>query len=716
MKDFVVTKEWWTASEIGAAALPDMPRTQQGADALAKSLGWREQPEFARRRSGRGGGWEYHWRLFPSRAQRQLLAESEITSTDDSRDMDRGEAWAWFDGLPEATKAVAQDRLRVLKEVESLTMATTKYLAVAMVSQRVGKSERTIWNWFGMVEGVDAADRLPYLAPRHRAAKGPAGKVEADQQFYDWLKADYLRVEAPSFRSCYRRVVDLCRKRGIAPLTERTAKRWMDRAVPRVSRVFMREGERGLMKCFPPQIRDRSTLSALEGVNADCHKIDVFVTWPGFDKPIRPQIVAFQDLYSGKILSWRVDVDPNKVAVMSAFRELLETWGIPTHCLFDNGREFANKWLTGGAPTRFRFKVRDNEPLGVLSLLGVTIHWATPGHGQAKPIERAFRDVASDVAKDPRFAGAYVGHKPDAKPENYMSRAIELEDFLRVVGEGIAEHNARLGRLSDTAQGRSFDQTFSESYERAPIRKATEEQLRLCLMAQEVRKLHSTHGRMTLHKNGYWSDWMSELAGQEVVARFNPEDLHAGTHIYSLDGEFLGYAECQEKSEFFDLASAKAAASERSRHLRAQRRAAKDLRPVSVGGLAKELDKLPPRDAPAVDAKVVKLAHRTEIQRLEDRKRGALITKPVPAPETSPEQDAQLLEFNASFGTRKSASDEPGETARDRFFRARAIEERSEAGEPIGREEAAWYSRYAETAEYRSNLTMFEKFGAESIR
>ncbi|MBR9766799.1 MAG: transposase, partial [Rhodobacteraceae bacterium] len=568
----------------------------------------------------------------------------------------------------------------------------------------IGKSERTIWNWFGMVEGVDPADWLPRLAPRHRTGKSAGQRAEAGQNFYVWLLADFLRLEAPSFRSCYRRVMRLCEHHGVSALNERTAKRWLDREVPRVRQVYLREGERGLMKCFPPQIRDRSGLAALEGVNADCHKIDVFVTWPGYEKPIRPQIVAFQDLYSGKILAWRVDVDPNKVAVMSAFKELLETWGIPQHCLFDNGREFANKWLTGGAPTRFRFKVREDEPLGVLSMLGVKIHWATPGHGQAKPIERAFRDLASDVAKDPRFAGAYVGHRPDAKPENYMSRAIELEDFLAVVAEGIAEHNARLGRLSETAQGRSFDQTFAESYARAPIRKATEEQLRLCLMAQKVCKLHATHGRMTLHKNGYWSDWMNELAGQEVVARFNPEDLHAGAHIYSLAGEFLGFAECQEKSEFFDLASAEAAARERRRNIKAQRQAAKELRPISVGGLASALDSLPKRTETTVEAKVVKLANRTEIQRLEDRKRGALITKPVPTPETSPEQDAQLLEFNASFGTRKPAA-EPQETARDRFFRAKEIEERSEAGAPVGREEAAWYRRYAETAEYRSNLT-----------
>ena len=93
------------------------------------------------------------------------------------------------------------------------------------------------------------------------------------------------------------------------------------------------------------------SLASLDGCLSTGHKIDVFVRWP--DGTVnRPQIVAFQDIDSGKILSWRVDHDPNKVMVMSAFGELVEKWGIPRHCLFDNGHEFANKWMTAGAPTR----------------------------------------------------------------------------------------------------------------------------------------------------------------------------------------------------------------------------------------------------------------------------------------------------------------------------------------------------------------------------
>src|SRR5690606_36743207 len=119
---------------------------------------------------------------------------------------------------------------------------------------------------------------------------------------------------------------------------------------------------------------------------------------------------------------------------------------------------------------------------GLFTALGCEIHWATPYAGQSKPIERAFRDMCDAIAKDPRFAGAWTGNRPDAKPENYASKAVPFETFLAVVAEGIEEHNLRQGRRSAVAWGRSFAEVFAESYEKAPIRKATEAQRRLWLM------------------------------------------------------------------------------------------------------------------------------------------------------------------------------------------------------------------------------------------
>ncbi len=696
------TQEWWTTEALASSGLPDVPASRQGVDALAAREGWRADPAIARRRQGRGGGWEYHWKALPVRAQAALLKAARLPEPEAPDRMDRGTAWAWFDGLPEAVKSRTRERLQLIRKVNDLTGPMGRNLAVVTVAAEAGMAERTLWGWLSMVEGVDSADMLAYLAPRHRAAETTREKCEASHEFLTRLKADYLRLAGPSFAAAYDRVADLCRKRGWAIMTSRTARRWMDANVPRVSQIYAREGEKGLARCFPPQIRDRSTLTALEGVNADCHKIDVFVQWPGIEKPVRPQIVGFQDLYSNKILAWRVDLDPNKVAVMSAFGDLVSDWGIPRHCLFDNGREFANKWLTGGAPTRFRFKVREDDPLGVLPMLGMQVHWATPAHGQAKPIERGFRDFADRIARHPAFEGAYVGNRPDAKPENYGSRAIPLEEFLEVLDQGIRDHNARPGRLTPTAKGRSFDETFAESYSTAPIRKATEAQKRLWLMGQEVRKLDRNHGAIKLHDNSYWADWMNELAGQRVVARFDPENLHAGLEIYALQGEYLGFAECRERTGFFDLVGAKLHARQKAQVRRAEKRRLDAMRPMKAAQLAAELAALPVPETPLIEARVVQL--------MPEKVRLMQADRPVPQAGSSPEQQARheafLLEFRRAEEVGQAQREE--EAPEDRWRRAQEIEARSEAGQRIGSAEAEWLEVYRTTPEY-TRFRMFEE-------
>jgi hypothetical protein len=63
-----------------------------------------------------------------------------------------------------------------------------------------------------------------------------------------------------------------------------------------------------------------------------------------------------------------------------------------------------------------------------------------------------------------RFDGAWTGNRPDAKPEDYGSRAVPLEQFLSVLGAGIEEHNLRSNRRSEVAMGRSFAEVFDEAY------------------------------------------------------------------------------------------------------------------------------------------------------------------------------------------------------------------------------------------------------------
>ncbi|QBR36057.1 transposase [Leisingera sp. NJS201] len=602
-RDLKPTQEWWSAADIAAARLPGLPGSVRGVNAYAEREGWKRVFAAMKRKPGRGGGLFFHWSLLPEAARLKVLKmgiEAPVERPD------RTEAWLAYEQLPEKSKAEARRRLEALHKVELLhSSGTTHVVSVAVIASEMKVSSRTIYNWITLIEGIPAADQLAYLAPqppKKRIRKEDRSKFKP---FMDWLKSAFLQFEGPTFSQCYRKAKLKAEKEGWPFPIQKTAKRWVDAEVQRTTQIYTREGPRGLMRCYPAQIRDRSSLTAMEAVNADCHKIDVFVEWP--DGTVnRPQIIAFQDLYSNKILSWRVDHDPNKVMVMAAFGEMIDTWRIPKRCLFDNGHEFANKWMTAGAPTRFRFKIRETDPVGVLPLLGIQMHWATPAHGQAKPIERAFRDIASDIAKDPRFAGAYVGNRPTAKPENYGSRAVKLAEFLEVLAEGIEEHNARPGRRSANANGRSFDETFADSYATTTLLKATEEQRNLWLMGQDTAKLHKHNGSLNFHGNVYHCAWMSQEAGRNIVVRFDPEDLHSGVHIYSPEGAHLGFAECLEKIGFFDLEGARSTAKRNRQIKKAEKKLAELHRPHTPEQLGADLNEIRKETTALMEAKVVK--------------------------------------------------------------------------------------------------------------
>jgi hypothetical protein len=304
------------------------------------------------------------------------------------------------------------------------------------------------------------------------------------------------------------------------------------------------------------------------------------------------------------MLSWRIDKSENREATRLAFGDLVDAFGIPDRCWFDNGRAFASKWITGGTANRYRFKVRDEEPLGLLTQLGVEIHWTNPYAGQSKPIERAFRDFAGDTAKHPKFAGAYVGNSPLAKPENYGAKAIPLDVFLEVVGEGVAEHNARTGRDTAVCAGRSFDQAFDESYATAPIRKASAAQRRLWLLAAENLLCARNDGSIRLEGNRFWGEFLTGLRGSRVTVRFDPQALQDDLAVYALDGKFLGTAPCLEAVGFDNVEAAQAHNRARHAWMRGQKMQVAAERKLSIEQVAAMLPSETPSMAP--QSKVVR--------------------------------------------------------------------------------------------------------------
>ncbi|MEZ5792500.1 MAG: transposase domain-containing protein [Nitratireductor sp.] len=548
-------KTWLTAAEIAELRLPDMPATRQGIERMVRTEGWRSRTGKARKRSGRGGGYEYHVSLLPGAAQMAMAAREKAGERETPPES--AELWERYDRLPATRKQVCEARLNAIQTLlDMVSGGMNETRATAMAARQHGVSPSTLWGWKRQVQQHRRSDWLAALAPEW---KGSTARTDCHETAWDVLVSDYLRPERPSFSSCYRRMADAAKRHQWAPIPpERTLRRRLEVEVPRAVILLTREGRDAAKTLYPAQRRTRTHLHAMEAVNMDGHKFDVFVNWPGSDKPVRPILVALQDLYSGKFIAWRLSDSENKETVRAVIGDMVEKYGIPRAIFLDNGRAFASKDITGGAPTRFRFKVQENEQRGLLTTLGVQIHWTTPYSGQSKPIERAFRDLADAIAKHPAVAGAYTGNKPDAKPENYASRAINRDVFEAHVAQQIAEHNARPGHQDGNRKGRNFDETFSESLANgAIVRVASEAQRALWLLSAERVRAKKGSGEVHILGNRYWAPALNQWAGKDVVARYDPQRLGDGIKVYDLTDRLICDARIEGDQRFDDAASAR---------------------------------------------------------------------------------------------------------------------------------------------------------------
>lgn len=558
-------KEWFTAKELEELGLPGLRISKRKINERAAAECWalREDADgnpLARPRVGvRGGGLEYHLSLLPAAARAALvdMGVGAVAHVSDAPESSTAALWRWYEGQTDKVRADAEYRLGVLASVELFREAgMTATAAIGAVAGREKISASSIRDWQTKVRGVAVGDRLPYLAQQHA---GGNREVEVDAGAWQQLLSDYLRLSKPSFSSCYQRVLtEYCAPRGIKLPIERTLRRKLDREVdPRVV-IMRRDGQEALRRSLPSGQRSVAGEHAMSLVNIDGHRWDVFVKWP--DGTIaRPVMVAIQDIYSRKFLAWSIGRTESAVETRLAIAHMLERYGVPNGILLDNGRAFASKWITGGATSRFRFKIREDEPLGVLTMLEVKNHWAKPYRGQSKPIERMFKDFCDAIAKHPAFEGAYTGNRPDAKPENYGSKAVPLDRFIEVAEAGFAAHNARPGRRTEMARdaGLSFDQVFEQSYAVSSIRKATEEHRRLALLTADDRPTDRKTGTITLFGNRYWTEQLGAIAGEKVTVRFDPDDLHAPLHVYDRNGRYLCSAPVLEATGFLDVAAAK---------------------------------------------------------------------------------------------------------------------------------------------------------------
>lgn len=572
-------QSWHTPKEL--AGLPGMPSTERGINM------WGSKGQIERRKRLKGKGWEYAFASLPIETQAALLKETapqpKTPTTRPAKTagvVDRESLWAAYERRPQNMKDEAARRLQALQGIERLVAnGAGKSRAVEEIGEVFGESRATIYRWQRLVRGVDRADWLAALVPNHT---GRTARAECTPEAWEYFKAQYLRPEAPSIAACYAWTREAAKKHGWTLPAQRTLTRWVDE-IPVTTRVLMREGEEAMMRLYPAQQRTVRDLHAMFWLNGDGYKHNVFVQFP--DGTIdRPKTWFWQDIYSRRIVGFRTDRTEHADMIRLALGDVLERFGIPEHVTIDNTRAAANKWMTGGVKNRYRFKVKEDDPMGLMPQLGIKVHWTSVfngrGHGQAKPVERAFGVGGLGEYADKRyeFRGAYTGPNPNAKPDNYGETAIPFDEFCRVLADAIRMWNEETGRRTEICDGRlSFAQAFDESYQRnaEKIRRPTTAQRRMWLLTAEAVTVHRDSsialrmGSGPNGKNRYGGDALIPYIGRKVVVRFDPDNLHESVFAYQLDGRFIGEVECQFAVGFGDSSAAREWARNRAQRAKA---------------------------------------------------------------------------------------------------------------------------------------------------
>lgn len=598
-------KSYYSAQELVELNLEILPKTKKAILTMAKREGWKSQD-----RQGKGGGFEFAVKSMPEDVQAEIvvkLGKSAVKNlpvlAEESAPVDAQLLWATYEQGTTKQQQKAQMKLGIMFAVAELVNGGVKILdALALVCHKHNQDgEKTVTvsaikSWWYQIKDADRSLWLPLLMDSY-GAHSESREATFTPEAWAFFRADYFRNERPQFGSCYERLKRAASANGWVIPSPSSIKRKILREIPKTHQTYLRDGTYALSRMYPSLIRTVAGIEAMEWVNGDGYKHNVWVRWHN-GHIIRPKTWLWQDVRTRKILAYRCDESENTNMIRLALLDVVNKYGIPKHLTIDNTKAAANKKMTGGVKNRYRFKVREDEVQGIIPALGIQLHWTTVrygrGRGQAKPIERAFSHggLGELVDKHPLLAGYHAGDNALDKPDNYQGNkaGVDYESFILALEEGIQMFNERQDRATEICQGKlSFNQAFERDYAVAEKRWATPEQLRYLLTLHEEVTLKE-NGTFTLKAGGEVQGLRNryeayELIGtnhKKVVVRYDPNNLHDAVWVYSLDGTYLAEAHCTVDAAFGDTIAAQDHSRKEREFVRHTQKAAKAAQDMAI--------------------------------------------------------------------------------------------------------------------------------------
>lgn len=453
---------------------------------------------------------------------------------------DRDEHWKRYDESTEKCQARARDSFAALLRFNQLLREGAKKMdAYETIKAELDVSRTTLNEWQQAVDGLDQSDWLPALTPD---LSGRTNAKRADWPGQAWLH--FLKgalTPGADVATAYKRTAREAEAQGWGPLPSLSTARNDLKNVDRDVATFIKEGPTALKRLSPTVERDYEAYKLHEVWSMDGRRMDLMVrdTKGEFGpkgRVFRMWLYGVEDVRSRYFVGYSLGPELNADAVRDALVNAFSKTGLirPEEVQVDNGMEGAAKELTGGASWRRRGKVKDDEIIGLLPFLGITVSWATPAHGQTKPIERLFGTLAGMHETRPEFRGAYCGHKTDARPEEWDSAKAAPIDLVRKLLTEEIEAYHRAPHRGHGMNGKSPMAVYTELMN-APgyvPKTITRPQLRRCVLSA-IKVTIRQDGSFAIHGARYYSEATARLPRvRGYYACYNRHDLAEPVTLY----------------------------------------------------------------------------------------------------------------------------------------------------------------------------------------
>ncbi len=392
---------------------------------------------------------------------------------------------------------------------------------------------------------IDSGRDPMSLAPKYKEGDGPGTRV-LDEQTRDLLMLFYCDQRKWSMSHCVRKAEEVTEK----AIDYTSARRFLQ-SLPKAFVIMRREGKDKYNNLVNPfTIRDPELLYPMQRAVSDHHMLDFMVRHEG--RVFRPWLTAFTDFRSRIPLGWTIVEKPDKWSILLAFYRMTEQYGLADEISIDNGKDYKSHLLNGkSVKTRVDDKYngftdeRIIEMEGIFSSLGIETIFATPYHGQSKPIERWFGTLAEDFSKE---QSSYVGSNTASRPDEIKEllrniRKMEKRQSLPTLYHVQAAFDIWVEKWANTwkhsgkgMNGKTPMQVFNEN--RKPARMLHENSKKLIFTEPIGTRLVSRTG-ITLNSINYYSNkYNHQYLGEKLLIR-KPIWTDDFISCFTLDGSWL---------------------------------------------------------------------------------------------------------------------------------------------------------------------------------